>query len=75
MTEEAPQYPCPCCGYVTLTEGPGDYEICPNCYWEDDLSQLRFPTTRGANHVSLIEAQKNYAATGVSEERLAKYVR
>ena len=34
-------YPCPCCGYRTLTEkydpekGTG-YDICPYCGWEDD---------------------------------------
>lgn len=34
-------FPCPCCGYKTLTEyfnpkeGTG-YEICPYCNWEDD---------------------------------------
>lgn len=34
-------YPCPCCGYKTLTEcydpaeGTG-YDICPYCKWEDD---------------------------------------
>lgn len=34
-------FPCPCCGYKTLTEcynpkeGTG-YDICPYCNWEDD---------------------------------------
>lgn len=34
-------YPCPCCGFKTLTEyfdakeGTG-YDICPYCHWEDD---------------------------------------
>lgn len=34
-------FPCPCCGFKTLTEiynlteGTG-YEICPYCGWEDD---------------------------------------
>lgn len=34
-------FPCPCCGYRTLTErydpmkGDG-YDICPYCNWEDD---------------------------------------
>lgn len=27
--------PCPCCGYLTLTEAVA-YEICPVCCWEDD---------------------------------------
>lgn len=51
-------YTCPCCGYKVFAESPGSYEICPICNWEDDLSQLRFVITFGANKVSLLEAQK-----------------
>jgi hypothetical protein len=36
------KYPCPCCGYLMFYEGPGSYDICKICFWEDDLSQLRF---------------------------------
>ena len=68
-------YPSPCCGYLVFDEPPGSYDICPICFWEDDLSQLRFPTTTGANHVSLIEAQENYARDGVCEWRLHPHVR
>ena len=68
-------YPPPCCGYISLIDGPGQYDICSICFWEDDLSQLRFPTTIGANRVSLIDAQKNYTALGASEERLTQHVR
>jgi hypothetical protein len=68
-------YPCPCCGYLVFDELPGSYDICPICFWEDDLSQLRFPTTTGANHVSLIEAQENYARDGVCEWRLHAHAR
>ncbi len=68
-------YPCPCCGYVVLDE-PGSYDICPICFWEDDIVQLRWPDMAGgANKVSLIEAQKNYIAHGVSELRLLRHVR
>ena len=32
------KYTCPCCGYKTLYEEPtGTYDICDNCYWEDDI--------------------------------------
>ena len=72
---EISKYPCPCCGYVTLQDGPGGYDICPICFWEDDLSQLRFPTGTGANKVSLIEAQNNFEAFGACERRLIEHVR
>jgi hypothetical protein len=73
MTQE---YPCPCCGYLTFGEPPGSYEICPVCFWEDDLIQLRWPTWfGGANKPSLVEAQRTYAAIGACEERLLRYVR
>lgn len=69
------RYPCPCCGYMVFEESPGSYDICPICYWEDDLSQLRFQRTTGANHVSLLEAQRNYDRDGVCELRFLSNVR
>jgi hypothetical protein len=56
-------------------EPPGSDDICPVCFWEDDLSQLRFPEEVGANKVSLIQGQKNYAAIGAKEKRVRKLVR
>ena len=55
-------YPCPCCGYKTLSEEErGSYEICSMCGWEDDYVQLRDPDLKGgANHESLREAQQNF---------------
>jgi hypothetical protein len=68
-------YPCPCCGYLVFGAPPGSYAICPICFWEDDRSQLRFVHTTGANHVSLVEGQRNYLAFGACEERGKAYVR
>jgi len=49
---------------------PGFHQLCPICGWEDSLDQLRFPNMPGsANHVSLVEAQKNYLAHGSAERR------
>lgn len=49
-------YPCPCCGYKTLSE-QGEYDICNICYWEDDgtreLDKYSF-----VNKMSLLEAKK-----------------
>jgi hypothetical protein len=71
----AERYTCPCCGYLVFEEPPGSYDICSICYWEDDLSQLRFQRTTGANQVSLLEAQRNYARDGVCELRSLSSVR
>jgi hypothetical protein len=64
----AAAYPCPCCGHLIFREPPGSYDICEICFWEDDIVMLRWPTTGGgANHVSLVEAQGNYADFGASD--------
>ena len=70
-----PNFPCPCCGYIVFEKGPGSYDICPICFWEDDISQLRFPETKGANKVSIIDAQRNFRSLGVCEEWLLRRVR
>jgi hypothetical protein len=69
------KFPCPCCGYLVFSEPPGTYHICPICSWEDDISQLRFVRTTGANHVNLLEAQLSFANDGASHPELKKYVR
>jgi hypothetical protein len=70
MIEPDRRYPCPCCGYRVFERQPGSSETCPICRWEDDLAQLRFPHMPGsANHVSLDEAQHNFAELGVAERR------
>jgi len=61
-------YPCPCCGGSSSKRSLGSYDICALCGWEDDLSQLRFPTTSGANRASLIDAQR-VALSRVEEDR------
>lgn len=69
-------FPCPCCGYLTLSEAPGSYEICGICFWEDDAVQLRWPTmSGGANRISLIDAQDSFATNGALEDRFKVHVR
>jgi hypothetical protein len=69
-------YPCPCCGYDVYSEPPGSYEICPICFWEDDIVQLAFPDLKGgANKCSLIEGQQTFARIGSCEERVKSHVR
>ncbi|MFE9241739.1 CPCC family cysteine-rich protein [Streptomyces sp. NPDC007007] len=66
--------PCPCCGHQVFG-GHGEYEICAVCFWEDDLAQLRWPWSFGANAVCLVEAQRNFRRFGAVEERFLKNVR
>jgi hypothetical protein len=69
-------FPCPCCGHLTLGEPPGSCDICQVCFWEDDISQLRFPLMAGgANKPSLLEAQANYRAFGSCERRMLEHCR
>ncbi len=44
-------FTCPCCGFMVFGEGPGSYEVCSICGWEDDAVQL-------ANGDSLHESQQ-----------------
>ena len=70
------KYPCPCCGYHTLSEEPGSYGICPVCYWEDDKFQRENPDyAGGANHISLNEGIANYRKFGACEARFLPLVR
>ncbi len=55
-------YICPCCGEkVASSTENGYYEICPNCFWENDPLQSREPSYEGgANDESLIDARWQY---------------
>ena len=56
--ESVPAFPCPACGFLTLGQPPGSYDICDVCGWEDDPAQLASPRLGGgANRESLLEAQ------------------
>lgn len=70
------RYTCACCGFPTLGGRPGSYEICRTCFWEDDPVQLLDPWyPSGANKVSLVDAQRNFATIGASEERFRSDVK
>jgi hypothetical protein len=70
------KFPCPCCGYLVFDEGPGSYDICPICFWEDDAVQLEFATNGGgANKVSLVDGQRNFTSIGACEESATAHVR
>ena len=71
------QYPCPCCGYLTLDEKPpGTYEICKVCFWEDDNVQFDDPSFEGgANKESLIQSRANFRSFGASSRSHLSSVR
>lgn len=76
MTDNNKSYTCPVCGYLVFAEPPGSYDICPICFWEDDIVQIAYPDMAGgANNVSLIEAQNSFVRFGVSEQRFKENVR
>lgn len=67
---------CPCCGCFTLDEPPGNYDICPVCFWEDDSFDILHPDEESAcNHISLNQARVNYKLFGACDEDMKKYVR
>jgi hypothetical protein len=70
------KYPCPCCGYLTFRESAGSHDICPICFWEDDIVQLAFPDLAGgANKSSLIEGQRSFLEFGACEQRVLQHGR
>ncbi|MFJ5637085.1 CPCC family cysteine-rich protein [Streptomyces goshikiensis] len=70
------RYPCVCCGYLTLSDGPGSHQICPVCFWEDDVMHVRWPDRAGgANRSSLLDAQQGFIEIGACEERFLQHVR
>lgn len=51
---------CPVCGKYKFEE---NYDICPNCGWENDPVQRKDPDfAGGANKMSLKEAKAAYKA-------------
>jgi len=71
------KYKCPCCGFLTLDEQPpGTFEICPVCYWEDDLVQYNDPNYEGgANQISLKQARANFKEFGACCKEFIERVR
>lgn len=71
-------YPCPCCGYHSLTAKPPEtYLICPICCWEDDgdIRRLFGDRISKSNQVSLRQAQRNFLEFGAGEPEWLDWVR
>lgn len=64
MGEVAELAKCKCCGADSLPdlEGPGTFEICDVCQWQDDPFQNSKPDyPGGANRMSLNQARAAFA--------------
>lgn len=77
MKNDEKGYPCPCCGFLTLSENTHEtFEICPICNWEDDDVQFKNPDFHGgANSESLNEAKENYSKFGAVSIKYINSVR
>lgn len=69
------RYRCHCCGYYTLIEDSDD--ICPVCWWQDDIVQREDPDYGGGpNHgISLNRAKENFKMFSVFNIEYKKEVR
>lgn len=72
------RYQCPCCGYFTyslpLEQSHGD--ICPVCFWENDIFLNSDSNPSACNHgLTLEQARAGYARIGSCEEAMLAYVR
>ena len=67
-------HPCPACGYRTLP-ARCDWDICPVCFWEDDVVETERDQRSPANHMLLSEGQANFMVFGAVAPEMKKYVR
>ncbi len=67
--------PCPCCGYLTLSDySNGSYEICSVCNWEDDEIQHRDPRfAGGANVESLEQARERFNSNSCNTDKIRDF--
>ena len=74
MALKTTRYPCPACGYLTLP-ARYDWDICPVCFWEDDLLETKGDRRSPANHMLLSEAQANFILHGAVTPEMRRHVR
>lgn len=68
------KYPCVVCGYRTLP-GYKDWDVCPVCFWEDDVQGDADETSPANRGMSVSEAQANFMKFGACEREMRKHVR
>ena len=75
MNKREPTIDCPCCGYLSLTEGQTG-EICSICFWEYD-GEVDYKITVSSicnNDMTLEEARANFDNLGACAENMLKHV-
>ena len=70
-------YKCPCCGFYTFAEPlNGTYDICPVCFWENDVFDPGEDQPSDENHgMTLAEGREAYKRLGAVREELLPYAR
>ncbi|MDE7298891.1 MAG: hypothetical protein K2N94_08685 [Lachnospiraceae bacterium] len=72
------RYKCRCCGYFTLTgENEDDikWDICPVCFWENDVWEENPDRYSGANHMTLAQGRANFKNYSACESGMVCHVR
>lgn len=71
------RHQCKCCGYYTLvgTEEDIMWDICPVCFWENDVFRDNPEIYSGANHETLAQGRENYRKYSACDPRFVDSVR
>ncbi len=71
------RHQCKCCGCYTLIGTKEDiaWDICPVCYWENDVFGTDPNTYSGANHMTLAEGRENYQKFSACDVKMLPHVR
>lgn len=71
------RHKCKCCGYYTLvgTEEDIAWDICPVCFWENDVFEENPKAYSGANHETLEQGRENYRKYAACDLRSVNSVR
>jgi Cysteine-rich CPCC len=67
---------CPICGYLTI-ENRCDWDICPVCFWEDDVLVVgdKDASSSANGGMFISTAQANYMLYGYSDPKHQAHVR
>lgn len=71
------RYKCRCCGYYTLigTEEDIAWDICPVCFWENDVFDENPEMYSGVNHMTLEQGRENFKKYLACDSKMLDHVR